>query len=261
MLYVEEERKNEIIANAIDQEMPCVITCRADEGWQTHKSRFIPCPLAVGRLFVEIPDQRRTGQGRDFLTGERLGVSFRRGHKKSMFGTVVLGSESVPVGTGNEIECVELQWPEMLQELQRRAYYRAAPPGRKVHVRFWQGGVGARADLEQQGRQMFHGVLHDLSAGGMRVATADASPDFFVVGEPFGCSFMPKPRGETFVLDATYRHCQPLEDGLVSLGFQFVGLETTARGQVTLAKLAGVVTDYQRAETRQKRGQTAHCDR
>ena len=254
MLYVDHERKNEIIANAIRRQSPCVITCRTAGGWQTHKAKFVSASSATGRLFVEVPRGDGPAEKPLFLPGERLGVSFRRGHKKSMFATAVVGPGPAASGASEgDLECVELAWPDTLQELQRRVYFRALPPGRKIHVRFWPGGVAARAKTDGNGPGLFHGMLHDLSAGGMRVLTTGISPETFTVGDTLGCSFTPKPRGDTLVLDATFRHFQRAEDGMVSLGFQFVGLETTERGRNLLVKLARVVTDYQRGRGRPAR--------
>ena len=254
LVYVEEARKNEIVAAAIEQKMPVVISGRCPAGWRPYKSKFRFGGAVVGRLLLAPPQRTGDEDPRSFVPGERVGVTFRRGHKKCMFSTIVLGQGPVELGEpGSAVECVELQWPQALQELQRRVYYRAAPPGRRVHVRFWPGGVRKRAEAEHGSRGVLSGILMDLSAGGMRIMTTEVSADTFVEGDTIGCAFAPKPRGQTLVLDAVFRHLQAEENGAYSVGAQFVGLETSERGRKTLAGLATIVTDYQRGQARQAR--------
>jgi c-di-GMP-binding flagellar brake protein YcgR len=122
-----------------------------------------------------------------------------------------------------------------------------------VHVRYWPGGVAKRAEAENEGRQVLSGVMLDISAGGMRVVTAEIGVEGFTEGAAIGCAFSPKPRGEVLVLDGIFRHHQPEPDGTHSIGIQFVGLEATEHGRQTLSELAGIVTDYQRGHARQRR--------
>jgi len=258
LVYIEEARKNQVIATAIEREVPCVVSGRGKAGWQPYKSKFRSGPAVVGRLLLAPARRAADHAARTFVPGERVGVTFRRGHKKCMFSSIVLGQERVDLGESRAVaDCLELQWPDALQELQRRVYYRATPPGRRVHVRFWSGGVSQRTAVEDDQRAVLSGVLLDLSAGGMRIMTTDVSADAFVEGDAIGCAFAPKPRGQALILDAVFRHLQPEEDGTCSVGIQFVGLETSERGRDTLSHLAGIVTDYQRVHSRQQRTRLA----
>jgi hypothetical protein len=258
LIYVEEARKNEIIVAAIDKQVPCVLTRRSQRGWQPCKSRFVSNGGAVGRLLISADADSALCGGSPMTPGERVGLTFRRGHKKCMCATVVLDACVELAGEdGGCVPCVELQWPDALQELQRRVYHRATPHGRRVHVRFWPGGVAARTETKSGSDPMMGGVMLDLSAGGIRILTTDVSPDTFREGDPVGCAFAPKPRGDTLVLDATFRHIEMLSGGGVALGLQFVGLEATDRGRQLLSTLAGVVTDYQRGQARQMREKLA----
>lgn len=54
------------------------------------------------------------------------------------------------------------------------------------------------------------------------------------------------------MLDATFRHCETKPDGVCSLGFQFVSLETSRERQEALVRLARTVTDFQRAALRRQ---------
>jgi len=253
LINVQDDRKDEILLTAIDKKALCVITRNGPDGWQTFKSRLV-AGSAYDRIVLQSPadvDDLPT-----FFAGQRLGISFRRGHKKCMFASIAL-SHAVQQVAGQRILALEAQWPQTLQELQRRVYYRVEPPGRTVRVRFWRGGVSARADAAQTEVQTYTGSLLDLSAGGMRILSTEVTGDTFTEGEAVGCSFIPKPRAETLVVDGVYRHFQVESDGRVSVGVQFVGLEATDRGRQILSDLAAVVTDYQREQARRQRRQLA----
>ncbi len=252
LIVISDARKDEIILQAIEKLTPCVLTRRRQRGWQLSKSRLVGGNAAEGRLLLSAGEGSELADQDDFAAGEQVGVTFRRGHKKCLCATTVIGY-TIMDGGGEQLPCVELVWPDGIQELQRRVYYRAEPPGRRIHVRFWPGGIAARADAERDGCGVMSGVLLDLSAGGMRIKTTDVAPDAFIEGDPVGCAFSPKPRGETLILDGAFRHYQPDDDGVCSIGVQFVGLEATERGRETLAMLARVVTDFQRTRSRQQR--------
>ncbi|HRX85112.1 MAG TPA: PilZ domain-containing protein [Phycisphaerae bacterium] len=258
LIYVDEARKNEIVVSSIEKEIPCVLTRRSERGWQPYKSHFVAAPGEVGRMFISADEGSTLGDAPALVSGERVGLTFRRGHKKCMCATMVLDPAlDVPAAGQRLMKCVELQWPDALQELQRRVYHRATPPGRRVHVRFWPGGVAARAAVEAGEGKILGGMMLDLSAGGISILTTDVAPDSFVEGDAIGCAFAPKPRGEMLVLDATFRHLERQKDGGMALGLQFVGLETSERGRQMLSLLAGVVTDYQRGHARQQRERLA----
>ncbi|NOX59629.1 MAG: PilZ domain-containing protein [Planctomycetes bacterium] len=244
LLPVDEAKKNDILAHAIARNQFSVVTNRSQGAWVSRKTKFISAEDATDRIFIEATDAA-TEQSLTYLSGELVGVTFRRGHRKCLFSTSVIGATSVQQEDGALVNVIELHWPTELQELQRRVFQRAVPIARHVSVRFWQGGVSERGEAEGNG--VFTATMVDLSAGGMRFLSTDVAPDTFEEGEPIGCSFRPMSRGETLVVDGIFRHLQLTADGLASIGIQFVGLECSEQGRQTLAALAGVVSEYQRA--------------
>lgn len=162
MLYVNSDRRDQIIAEAAQRQTPLVLTRREDAGWKVTKARFAGCDQPQQRLFIEQPagdDEPVAAE-----TGELLGVAFRRGHKKCLFNAVV-----ATCGETSDDRCgcaapIVLCWPDGLQELQRRVYQRACPPpGRRIKVGFCRAGRDAHSGQEHLG------VMEDLSAGGTRV--------------------------------------------------------------------------------------------
>ncbi len=256
LLPVDEQKKNDVLMHASENNVFCVLTNRSNGTWESAKTKFIFSEESPDRMFVEAVDAG-CDQALDYLSGELVGVTFRRGHRKCLFSTTVMGTTSVE-SDGELINVVELEWPTALHELQRRAFQRAVPIGRHVSVRFWEGGVCNRREAEHQGNGIMTGTLVDLSAGGMRILSMDVAPDTFAEGDVIGFSFRPRSRGETIVIEGVFRHFQLTSDGLASMGIQFIGLECSEHGRELLATLAGVVSEYHRELGRRKKRQVAY---
>ncbi|MFQ5591281.1 MAG: PilZ domain-containing protein [Phycisphaerae bacterium] len=137
-------------------------------------------------------------------------------------------------------------WSGRLEQLQRRTYERVAPPRDTViAVRFWR--EGATSDKEAK-RVVRHGQMEDLSAGGMRLKVADVSD--LEIDTLYKCVFSPRSGAQSLVLEATLKHHEAVENRRASLGFQFIGLETTPQGRRTLDQLARIVKRFQRVRNR-----------
>ena len=256
LLAVDTQKKNDILAHAIDRGQFCVVTSREDGAWRSAKTKFVKAEDAPDRLFIEAVDAGGD-HALSYLSGELVGVNFRRGHRKCLFATTVLGTTSIEGADESLVNVVELDWPESMQEMQRRAFQRAVPTGHHVSVRFWEGGIAGRKEAEHESRGIRTGTLVDLSAGGMRILSADVAPDTFEDGDTIGFSFRPKSRGETIVIDGVFRHLQLTVDGLASIGIQFIGLECTPEGRDLLAVLADVVAEYNRALNNRRKPRVA----
>ncbi len=152
-----------ILSDAIKDQKPLVLTHHGDGGWRTFKSLFVYGSQDEGILWIQPPMLSGGADGCIPQPGDRLGVTFRVGHKKCMFGTTldVFGSEGFQGIIG-------LRWPEHLQQLQRRVFERAEPPhGVVVAVRFWREHPTGHSTVDA--RTVRYGQLVDLSVGGMRV--------------------------------------------------------------------------------------------
>lgn len=244
VLYVSDTRKDEIIAQAADKQTPVVLSRKKNGQWQVTKATLRDADEYRQLLYIESTSDEPDGFNP--VKNELLGVAFRRGHKKCLFNTVVVATADnpdacdLPHGTG-----LALRWPEKVQELQRRVYQRAQPPdGRRIPVRFWPG-----QNRPQTGQERI-GIMEDLSAGGVRVQAPDSTG--LSEGDTVQIAFALRPRDKELVFDATFRHVQAETQGDQSLGFQFVGLETSARGQELLITLARTVSMFQRSHSRRK---------
>jgi c-di-GMP-binding flagellar brake protein YcgR len=244
------KQPDQYLLDSIRKERMVVVTVNGSDGWSSFKSKFLPTAREGEAVGVEIiPDEHREI---DFHAeaGTEIGVSFRVGHKKCMFGSIV---ESVQ--TKSDRVAVMFRWPESILPLRRRAFERAAvPEGVVVAVRFWRDDAASTTGADA--RTVRHGQLEDISAGGMRVRVA--SPDEIELGTVYRCAFTPKQGKPAILVDARVRHREAIGHGRASVGFQNVGLEVTAEGRRALERLTRVVSQYQRAQAqrrpRKKRG-------
>lgn len=238
MQYVEPARRDEILAEAAAQAARVVVTARKGKEWLTHKSHFL-APADGKHLLIAGPLTTEEGSTTALSLGEQIGVSFRRGHKKCMFGTVVEDLQHYP-------EAFVVSRPEQLQELQRRVYHRSSPPrGTTIDVRFWPSEIGSPSTADRPPDDALRGTLKDISVGGLRIQTDEQQE--FIPGQTFICHFACKRGAPPISLEATLRHRQTEPKGRSSLGLQLVGLEATPAGRKRLVRLAKIVAEFQRS--------------
>lgn len=244
MQSIPDEQANRIIEDSIRRRSRAVLTSKCSSGWRTFKAKFVEGTRTSGKLrfLVRFPP----AEPAPILPtpGGTVGVTFRVGHKKCMYSTTLGSLEQRDDGT-----LFTVGWPEYLEQLQRRAYERVPPPrGSVVAVRFWREYAGAAGDGS---RTVRHGQLEDVSAGGMRIQVSDMSD--IEMHALYKCVFAPRSGAPSLVLEATLRHQEAADKGRASLGFQFIGLETTADGRRTLDQLARFVKQYQHADRHHSR--------
>ena len=242
------DRHAQILEDSVRQQRPIVITHNSRTGWRTFKGTFqasssgTPLSGTPSMNLVVEPNSDHTPEHTPSI-GDTLGGTFRLGHKKCMFNTTLM---SVRHEGNGEIWTV--RQPEQLQQLQRRAYERAVPPkGSVIAVRFWK--ETPNGETPSDSRSVRHGQLEDLSAGGMRVKVAD--PKELETDRTYRCVFTPRPGKPAMVLDAVLRHREASDQGRSSLGFQFVGMETSDEGLKILDRLVRIVQHFHRAESQE----------
>jgi len=231
--------RNALLLEALSDHRRATLTHRTSNGWRTHKATLVSGSHVTGSLVARVLDATEDVNPESLDIGQNWGVTFRDGHKKCMFSTVLQSVARHPDGL-----LVTLHWPEELQRLQRRAYERATPPrGTVVAVRFFrEEPPGAARNVEHNVK---HGQLEDLSAGGMRLRVAD-SQDVELDTE-YRCIFAPRPGSRALVIDATLKHREAADRGRASLGFQFLGLEITPEGRTSLDRIVQMVSQFQQS--------------
>lgn len=236
------EQQDQILRESIREQRHLVLTHQGPMGWRTFKASFVAGGDRTGELTVRalLPD--------DFegaclpVRGDTLGGTFRMGHKKCMFCTELVSSSGAEGGA-----TFVVKWPTQVQQLRRRAYERAEPPrDQVVAVRFWCDSDDANNAADA--RTVRHGQLEDLSCGGIRIKVANASD--LKMEATYKCVFSPRQGKPAVLVEGILRHREAVEHGRASLGFQFVGLETTPEGMRSLDRLARIVSHFQRSRSR-----------
>ncbi len=232
------QRLDQILEDSVRQQRPLVLTHNGPDGWRTYKAAFRPSASGIPGLTIQVAPQADGAAASAPPVGDTLGGTFRLGHKKCMFCSVILGVKPHADGA-----LWTLRRPDHLQQLQRRAYERAVPPKNEVvAVRFWRDLHG---DGPTDARVVRHGQLEDISAGGMRIKVAD--PKEIELDRTYRCVFTPRPGKPALVLDAVLRHREAGDKGRASLGFQFVGLEISPEGLRLLDRLVRIVNHFHRS--------------
>jgi len=253
-LTLARDRQDQILVDSVRLQRPLVLTHQSGNGWRTFKALFVSGSPGLRELHTRVRMPEDGWPTNLPAPGATLGGTFRIGHKKCMFGSVLVSTEM-----NDEEALFTLRWPDQLQQLQRRAYERALPPpGEVIAVRFWRdhGCAGHRPTGDPplhgatapESRNVRHGQLEDISAGGMRIKVAD--PKDMELDCTYRCVLVPRPGKPPLVLDAVLRHREAVDNGRASLGFQFVGMETSAEGLRLLDRIARVVNHFQRAHQR-----------
>lgn len=245
-------QRDQLLADAIHEKARLVLSYRGADQWQLHKSRLLDMAPARRALVVAYPYDIEDDEI-EFDRGEQLGVSFRHRSRKCMFGATVVGKRQPRRRTtrGFSSKAILISWPEQIEELQRRVYYRVDIPD-FVHldVEFWPGGADVDGMGPPAGQETQRGRLLDLSVGGMRVEVPSKSNPRFEENTLVGARFSPDPKQPPLVLEACFRHVQVEGVGKLSLGFQFVGLELASDGRSLLSRLATAVSRLQRGDGR-----------
>lgn len=256
-LFVAAERRDQIIGCAATRRLGAVVTWHTDAGWLSYRTRILGCRFEDAEIDLEPPVADRNEPVHALEPGNRIGISFRRGHTKCLFNTVVLRCHRTGSTDEGSAETIAIRWPEKLQEMQRRVYDRVCPPSNQriditIHAEELAAGDGA-------GRRLVKGRLDNISAGGLSAVFENT--DGLCVGQTVTCAFRPNEGAEPLLVDARLRHERSLSKGRTALGFQFVGLETTMEGQCRLAQLATLVSGLRQLRTRLAKRELRKSDR
>jgi c-di-GMP-binding flagellar brake protein YcgR len=232
---------DQVLQDAVNDKRRVTLTFETADGWHMFKGEFVSGSPSSRQLRLRALIVEESSRGHLPAAGGNIGITFRVGHKKSMFSGTVAAIE-----IGKQEATLMVGWPEQIHQFQRRVFERAAPPrDTVVAVRLWRED---ETESHSEERTIRHGQLEDLSAGGMRVRMAN--PRDIELGRTYRCAFAPRPGKPAIVLDALARHREAREQGRASLGFQFIGLEASPDGRRALERLAKAVTQFQRAQSR-----------
>jgi hypothetical protein len=204
----------------------------------------IPSEFLGGELLKSIIVKRFPAPWTDrMLAGQLLPCSFRQGHRKFLFVTAVMDSTTVKIN-GREEEAFILAWPEGLQQVQRRMYFRAhVPPEMNLNVKIWPSVPAIDAAPTEP--PLDAGRLIDISAGGNQVELS--SPNVLTMDKSYLMEIeLPKPE-ESILVQAQARRVEAMPgSNTYRYGLQFLSLDQSPRGRENLLRLSRF-TNYLRS--------------
>ena len=242
----------EVISEAANRRVPAAMTFRGEGQWIQLHSRIIAADQE--RILLEIPADG-DGTPYELSPADRVGIAFKLKHHKYICMVTVAGPQTLSLADGSAtaaladdtgIQVLAICWPNQMQRIQRRAFFRAqVPRSCLVRVSFWLGGQEAEPDGTTPERPVFTGRVTNISAGGFEARTSDNLPPIIEGGYLVGVRISFGPGGKGLFADARIRHIVPEDDQFV-VGLQFVGLEQTDKGKDALRLIGAKVTEFQR---------------
>ncbi|MFA5863453.1 MAG: PilZ domain-containing protein [Phycisphaerae bacterium] len=233
------EQSNEILEWAIGDKTPLRATVRMARDWTEMPSEFLGGTPLKNLMVRKFPSPWTD----KMLAGQLLPCSFRKGHRKYLFVSAVIDSANRNIGDKTE-ETYILSWPDGVQQVQRRLYFRAAVPEEMgLLVQIWPSV--AAIDCTPSDPPIHSGRLIDISAGGTQVELV--SSDALVMDQSYLMEIdLPQPE-QPVLVQAQARRVQAISDtNQYRYGLQFLSLDHSPRGQDTLLRLARF-TNYLRS--------------
>ncbi len=238
------ERIIEALQEAHRREAPVALTCRVGATWHSLRSRILS--IVGDNVYLEQPEaaeDRAPALG----VGQAVGLSFKIKHHKHIFTAQIEEFTNTAGDTDPVAAAMRISVPQRMQRVQRRAYFRVdVPRNRSVLATFWEGGLGGAPGGEDSPAPSWEGWLTNVSAGGFQVRLTSRIAPQLDMGDVVGVRIEMGQEFKTIQADAQFRHEIHDDDGVVMLGFQFVGLGHSRAGRETLRRIGRIVCEFQR---------------
>jgi hypothetical protein len=244
---LDERNTRSVLQWAADGQALLAVTLCSDGQWHNMRSqffRFDPRQNVLQITYPMISGPPEACAPPEIGMGDKLGLSFRRGHKKCiLLGQVVL-RRGEPGADGEPVDTVLVRVVGGLRELQRRVYQRiAVPRDRFIAVKLWEGGVPSPGEPSWP---LCAGRLANVSVGGILVEVrADQNPRL-AVGDPVGTEIIAAHDRKPLMVAGQYRHCCLQAEDRLGLGVQFIGLEHDLPDRASITEVAEFVKSLQR---------------
>ncbi len=208
---------------------------------RSHFIRFDP-DQSVAQIAYPTPVENAVAA--EISVGDKLGLSFRRSHKKCIFVGTVMTRCRETSESGEAVDTLVVRVPGEIRELQRRAYQRiVVPPENFIAVKIWQGGMGG--SIESSSWPVCAGRVSNISLGGLLVDIRSDQNPRLGVGDIVGIEITPLRGSQPIVIEGQYRHCTTTDTDRIGLGLQFLGLEHEIAGRTPIGEVADFVKSIQ----------------
>lgn len=241
------EQSNEILKQAVENRLQLRVTIRLAREWMEVPSEFVAYEELKKIYVKKFPILEVDSK---VLTGQLLPCSFRYNNRKLLFVSAILSEQTITGPSGVEEEVYALSWPENLQQVQRRFYYRAAVPAdMDLKVRVWEPvaeviGRPSSSPIETA-------KLIDISVGGAQIEVK--SPDKLQIDRSYLFEVeLPAPE-KPLLIQGQVRRLESLPGRRgYRYGIQFLALNLSPAGRQAMERLARF-TNYLRNIAEQRK--------
>lgn len=243
---------DDILRDSIARNTPAVLSLPYLGSLRHFKSRLL-AERDAGVL-MEMVSAEKAAINALVESQQPVGVSFKTLSEKVIFATSI--SRLWPgfhLSERVRVEAICLAWPTNVQVIQRRADYRAkVSDGASIFVRI------SKVDQDQPLKQIPRPTLElivkpfDLSAGGIGVVLTSPTPEPLNVSAEDKLRIEIRSADQVLFVQGKLRHPQALTLHSGKAGIQFVPQDTLESRQ-TMARIARIVNELQRAELRRTR--------
>ena len=252
MPIVEELNARQIavcLDEAIARQLPVAMSCCIGGHWHNLHTCLLHC--TGDSLWLTCPADSLTPAVM-IGPGVQAGLAFKLRHHKHIFSAGVRALGQFGLAGQPVVQALQVPLPERMQRIQRRAYFRAdVPRNRSVLATFWEGPEGPEGSSPagsgpSAGVLGWEGWVENISAGGFQVRLASPLLPDVEIGDVVRVRIE---LGQEFPLvqaQAQLRHQVSEQPGVVSQGFQFIGLNDSEQGRRTLARVSTIVCHFQR---------------
>lgn len=229
-----------ILTDLIEQKLPAIMSYASKNRW--HASKVVLSDIGANILKVEIVPQAKQ-HPMNINIAQSVGMSIKHKYGKLIFETTIIGLE--PSKNSSSGGILQLAIPDIIETIEKRSYFRVkVPESQKVDVSIW-NSTGANDNSHKEFKSCRHGILVDISAGGVQVVIDSEDTSNFNLGKFVKMQFVPDASEKPLKFNTRIRNIIPTADETnICLGLQIVGLEASPKGRKMLQRLVDVVERY-----------------
>ena len=214
------EQTHQFLSDAIQEDADIVLSFTRRGKWRLYHTRI--CGFTDDNITL-----KSTKKESGLIIDQPVGICAQLGHHKYLFQTTIQS-----VDHSGPDEQIVLEFPEHVEQIQRRAFEREpVPSDLKVKCLFWHRGYLDESETEPA-EQYWQGRLLNLSAGGAQIAVDLDLKSYFREGQLVGVQFTPMSYQRPLLLEAHVKYLKDQKEHEQFLvGVEFLGLEAGPEGR------------------------------
>lgn len=217
----------------------------------TYKSRLYDIGEHAGKRCVIIDIPTEEGRFVAVPRGDEVEVHFAARSDRFLFDAKVLDRSTFALAS-SEVPVLLVSYPEVLENSQRRAYYRVSPPSSKpipVRLTTFKHKEEGRWTYEER-LEALRAQLMNISAGGVAARVPRDQSKDIDIGTRLKLVFRLESDEDEIRLMGLVRHSREdlVDKAMKILGIQFVDVEQSSDGRRYIDRIFAYVAEIQREE-------------